>query len=130
VNADVVRRVLQLWNDRAPASRETFAEFAQPDMVLDLSSNVLNPGTHTGYEGFVAFRESVGEAWAEFRMEPEELIEQDDLVVVLVRARARGRGSGVELDRPAAMVCEMRDGLIARMKIEPDRDAALARLER
>jgi ketosteroid isomerase-like protein len=125
VNADVVRLALERWNAQPEITQETFAEFAQPGMVLDLTSNVLNPGTYEGFDGFVRFADAVGEAWAEFRMEPGEAFEQGDLVVVLVRAVGTGRGSGVEIAGDVAVVCEMRDGLIASFRVEPDREAAL-----
>jgi ketosteroid isomerase-like protein len=125
VNADVVRHALAVWNAQAELTPEVFSEFAQPDMVLDLTSNVLNPATYEGFDGFVRFVESVGEAWAHFRMEPEEVFERGDVVVALVRAVGKGRGSGVEIDAPVAMVAQVRDGRIASMKVEPDREAAL-----
>jgi hypothetical protein len=50
--------------------------------------------------------------------------------VVLVRAVGTGRGSGVQIDAPVAMVAEVRDGLIASMRVEPDREAALRLIER
>ena len=125
MNADVVRLALAQWNAAPELTEQAFSEFAQPDMVLDLSANVLNPATYEGFDGFVRFAEQVGEAWAEFRMEPEEVFERGDVVVVLVRAVGKGRGSGVEVDDAVAMVAEVRDGLIAMMKVEPDREAAL-----
>ena len=125
MNAEVVRLALAVWNAAPELTEQAFSEFAHPDMVLDLTSNVLNPATYEGFDGFRSFVEQVGEAWAEFRMEPEEIIEQGNLVVVLVRAVGTGRGSGVEIDSPVAMVAEVRDGLIAMMKVEPDREAAL-----
>ena len=125
MNADVVRSALAQWNARPELTEEAFSEFAQPDMVLDLTANVLNPGTFEGFDGFVRFADQVGEAWAEFRMEPEEVFERGDLVVALVRAVGTGQGSGVEIDSPVAVVCEMRDGRISSMRVEPDLEAAL-----
>ena len=101
------------------------AEFARPDMVIDITANVLNPGTFEGFDGFLRFADQVGEAWAEFRLEPEEAFEQGDLVVTLVRAVGISHGSGVEIEAPIAVVCEMRDGRIASIRVEPDRAAAL-----
>jgi leucyl-tRNA synthetase len=106
-------------------TEEAFAEFARPDMVIDITSNVFNPGTFEGYEGFLRFMDQVDEAWAEFRLEPEEVFEQGDIVVALVRAVATGHGSGVQIDAASAVVCETRDGRIASIRIEPDRAAAL-----
>jgi ketosteroid isomerase-like protein len=130
VNADVVRSALAQWNAQAEVSQEAFSEFAHPDMVIDLSSNVLNPATYEGFDGFQRFVEQVGEAWAAFRMEPEEFLEQGDLVVVLVRAVGTGRGSGVEIEADVAMVFEVREGRIASMRVEPDREAALREIGR
>ena len=130
MNGDVVRSALEQWNARAALTEEAYAEFARPDMVIDITSNVFNPGTFEGYEGFLRFTEQVGEAWAEFRLEPEEVFEQADLVVVLVRAEATGHGSGVEIDAPSAVVCEMREGRIASIRVEPDREAALREIGR
>jgi ketosteroid isomerase-like protein len=125
VNSDVVIRALEVWNSRPEITEEAFAEFAHPEMVVDLSGNVLNPAVYEGFEGFKTFAESVGEAWAEFRMEPEETFEQGELVVALVRAVGKGRESGVEITADVAMVFEVRDGLVASMRVEPDREAAL-----
>jgi ketosteroid isomerase-like protein len=125
VNADVVRNALVEWNARPALTEEAFAEFAQPDMVIDITSNVFNPGTFKGFEGFLRFMDQVGEAWAEFRLEPQEVFEQRDVVVALVRAVATGHGSGVEIDAPSAVVCEMREARIASIRVEPDREAAL-----
>jgi ketosteroid isomerase-like protein len=129
VNGELVRGLLERWNARdLPA--EVLVEYAHPDMVLDLTANVLNPGTFQGLEGFRSFEEQVGEAWAEFRMEPEEVFERDDVVVVLVRAVGKGRESGVEIEDHVAMVAEVRDGRIAVLRVEPDREAALRLVER
>src|SRR4051812_22584016 len=76
VNADLVRLALARWNATPDVTEQAFSEFAAPDMVLDLSANVLNPATYEGFEGFRRFVEQVGEAWAEFRMEPEEVFEE------------------------------------------------------
>ncbi len=125
MNADLVRNAVERWNSRPELTEEAFAEFAQPDMVVDITSNVFNPGTFEGFEGFLRFADQIGEVWAEFRMEPEEVIERGDVVVVLVRAVGPGHGSGVEIEVPSSLVCEMRDGKIASIRVEPDREAAL-----
>jgi ketosteroid isomerase-like protein len=130
VNADVVRHALAQWNAAPEVTEEMFSEFAHPEMVLDLTGNVLNPATYEGFDGFRRFVDQVGEAWASFRMEPEEVFERGSLVVALVRAVGTGRGSGVEIEADVAMVCEVRDGRVASMRVEPDREAALRLLGR
>jgi ketosteroid isomerase-like protein len=126
MNSDVVRRAFEVWNEQPEVTEELFLSFAAPDMVVDVTANTFNPATYEGYEGFRRFVDQVGEAWAEFRMEPEEVFERGELVVALVRAVGTGRESGVEIDSPVAVVCEVRDGKIAFLRVEPDREAALA----
>jgi ketosteroid isomerase-like protein len=130
VNADVVRNALAQWNARPELTQETFAEFARPDMVIDITSNVFNPGIFEGFDGLVRFMDQIGEAWAEFRLEPEEAFERGDRVVVFVRAVGTGQGSGVEIEASSSVVCEMRDGRIASIRVEPDRAAALRAIGR
>jgi ketosteroid isomerase-like protein len=130
VNADVVRKALEQWNARPELTQETFAEFARPDMVIDITSNVFNPGIFEGFDGLVRFMDQIGEAWAEFRLEPEEAFERGDRVVVFVRAVGTGQGSGVEIEASSSVVCEMRDGRIASLRVEPDRAAALRAIGR
>lgn len=130
MSSEPVRRALDAWNRTGQLSEDLFREVAWPDAVLDVSANVFNPAVYEGYDGWQRWAAQVREAWESFRMEPEELIEQGDLVVVLARARAKGRGSGVELDTPSAMVCRLRDGRIAVMRVQPDREAALREIGR
>ena len=101
MNADVVRSALAHWNTRPEVTEEAFAEFGRPDMVIDITANVFNPGTFEGFEGFVRFADQVREAWAEFRLEPDEVFEQGDLVVVLGRGVGIGHESGVEIAPPS-----------------------------
>jgi ketosteroid isomerase-like protein len=130
VSAEVVRRVLDEWNRRGEIDEEVFREVAWPDMVLDVSANVFNPAVYEGLDGFRRWANGVGEAWDHFRMEPEELIEEGDVILALCRARAKGRESGVELDTPSALICQVRDGRIASMRVQPDREAALREIGR
>ena len=125
MSGDVVRNALEQWNAQGELTEEAFAEFARPDMVIDITANVFNPGTFEGFEGFMRFVDQVGEAWAEFRMEPEEVFDSGDLVVAFVRAVGTGHGSGVEIEAPISIVCEMRGDRIASIRVEPDREAAL-----
>jgi ketosteroid isomerase-like protein len=57
------------------------------------------------------------EAWDEFRLETEEVIDCHDRLVVLLRVRVRGRGSNAELERPFAQILTLgRDGRAVRVE--------------
>jgi ketosteroid isomerase-like protein len=65
------------------------------------------------------------EAWEERRLDPEEFLHVDDLVVLLLHEYRRGRGSGVELENDTAAVFTVRDGRVVRIQGYMDQDAAL-----
>ncbi len=72
-----------------------------------------------------AFETEDLEAWEERRLDPEEFLHVDDLVVLLLHEYRRGRGSGVELENDTAVVFTVRDGRIVRIQGYMDQDAAL-----
>lgn len=65
------------------------------------------------------------EAWEERRLDPEEFLHVDDLVVLLLHEYRRGRNSGVELENDTAVVFTLRDERIVRIQGYMDQDAAL-----
>ena len=77
-----------------------------------------------GAEGFLEFLGRMSESFEEVRWEPEEFIDAGDDVVVLIRMTAKGRGSGVEIVRPIAHICSMRNGRLARHVTYWDRAGA------
>jgi ketosteroid isomerase-like protein len=68
--------------------------------------------------------ETVEQAWDEHRIEPQELIDAGDRVVVLLREYQRGRQSGVELVVDTAVVLDLSHGRIVRIQGYMDQAAA------
>src|SRR4051794_26848795 len=103
-------------------------ELISPD--VEMLGTVGGLGEGQVYSGLTEMRDEFEtddlEAWEERRLEPQEFLHLNDLVVVLLREYRRGRGSGVELESDTAVVFEVRDGRIARMQGYMDQDAALA----
>lgn len=80
---------------------------------------------YRGHEGLAAFaRQWIG-AWEDYRIEPEEVIDCGDRLVVFLRHRGRGRESGVEIEQCFAQVVHLRDGLATRVDMYWDRGKAL-----
>jgi ketosteroid isomerase-like protein len=78
----------------------------EPDAELrDLPST---PGTlfYRGHDGLREWAESMMEAFADYRFEPQEITEAGKFVVVSVRIMARGIGSGVPTDMQVFHVFE------------------------
>jgi ketosteroid isomerase-like protein len=65
------------------------------------------------------------ELWDEHRVEPDELLDAGDRVVVFAREYQRGSTSGVELHIETAVVFDFRNGRIARIQGYMDRAQAL-----
>jgi ketosteroid isomerase-like protein len=71
---------------------------------------------YRGHRGLLEFVERWLEAWAELRVELEEMIDCGDSIVVLMRQHGRGRGSGVEVDHAFAQLIALgRNGLAVRV---------------
>ena len=123
-NVELVRDFLEA------ALRQDWKRAAQ---LLD--PNVEGHGTVGGLQEGQVFRglpemireyETVDlEAWEERRLDPEEFLHVDDLVVLLLHEYRRGRNSGVELENDTAVVFTLRDERIVRIQGYMDQDAAL-----
>jgi uncharacterized protein (TIGR02246 family) len=109
-NADVVRRFYAAWNasdlDGVLESFQPDAEF-WPVMVPLLSSEV-----YRGHDAITRWFTELRDRWAQFRTEPEQLIDLGDDVVVILRLVATD-AAGEELDARIANVFTFRDGRIA-----------------
>lgn len=76
-----------------------------------------NSGRSLGREGFQAMIGQWEEAWDEFRLEIEDVVEEGDAVVVSVAQYGRGRGSGIERQMGAAHLMRFRDGLLSAWRL-------------
>ena len=95
------------WELRLPA------EYPEGDLLLQ------------GREGGARLIAQLRDAWAEWRFEPERLMDAGDQVVVFVRVLAKGGASGVPIELTGAHVQTSRDGRVTRTQIYRDRADAL-----
>jgi ketosteroid isomerase-like protein len=97
-----------------------------PDAVLiQPGSELGNEGVFHGREGFVRGGRELQEVFGDFRMQPEELIDLGDRLLVFVRLRGRAKMSGIPLNEPMTHVYSYRGGRIAEMHVYVDRNEAL-----
>jgi uncharacterized protein len=113
-NVEIVRSALGAW---APEERERVLTLADPEIVIDATRNVFNPGTYAGIDGVRRMLVSMDETWERMRVEPKEFIDAGDQVVVIGRLIGKGRGSGVEVERFNGQVWTVRQGRIVRLEI-------------
>jgi ketosteroid isomerase-like protein len=102
-------------------------ELVDPKVELHGTVGGLEEGrvAHGLPEIIHAFEGEDLEAWEERRLDPEEFLEADHIVVVLIHEYRRGRGSGVVLELDTAAAFTVRDGLVVRIQGYMDRAAAL-----
>jgi ketosteroid isomerase-like protein len=123
-NVELVRKLVGVYNER---SFEQNRDLIHPDIVWDMSRAELPDATsQTGPLEFTEFFETWKEGFATERMDPEEIIDAGDRVVVMIRHSGRGKLSGVDVEQRFAMVWTLRDGRAVRMEVYRSRDEALA----
>ena len=121
-NVKIVRRGYESMNRR---DFGTAFQRVAPDFELDLSSLYPDAPVLRGADELMRWVYS-GPWGGSVRLEPERFIDVDaDRVLVFVRVTARGEGSGVPVELRDAHELTIREGLLVRCKVHPDRDTAL-----
>jgi uncharacterized protein len=87
---------------------------------------VILSGGYRGYEEVRKLWETVWEISEWFIVDPEEFIETNDHVVVVLILNARARGTGLEGEARTAHLWKMQDGKGIRLEVFADRPQALA----
>jgi ketosteroid isomerase-like protein len=120
-----VERVIRIFSDEFPAlyralsgSGEGFARDTTTfeDFVWDTTTfdGWPEPREFHGFNGFVEFLEIWIEPYDDFRIDVEDVIDSDDLVVALLRQSGRLRGSAQEVEMTYGVVYEFQGSKIRR----------------
>jgi ketosteroid isomerase-like protein len=100
-------------------------EFFDPDVEWDLSQRGVDPEVYHGYDGWLRLAEQYRDAWQEFRMELEEVIDAGDSVVLFTHNTGLSR-SGIKLGVRVGHLWTVRDCKIFRCQyFGEDRAACL-----
>lgn len=109
------------------------AENATSDFVWDMSNFDGWPEqeVYVGVEGARTFLREWTEAWDDWELDIESLLDAGEQVVALVRQRGRSKGAGLPVDMSFAQVWTIRAGKHARMEMysDPSRALEAVRLE-
>jgi ketosteroid isomerase-like protein len=120
---EIVRQFGERWERR---DWDGVADLVDPSVEQHGSVGGLEEGRLL--RGLTEIRrdyERVEKTWDEHRVEPQELIDAGDRVVVFLREYQRGKKSGIELVVDTAVVVDLRQGLIVRIQGYMDRAEAL-----
>src|SRR5262245_29644467 len=110
-NVETIREMFGVFNDRGVrAATDSFGHLLAPDFGLEEADELPDPGTYTGKEAFIANLAKLEEAFDELRLEPVEVVDLGEKVVVVVSMSGRGRGSTAPVEMTFAQLWSLRDG--------------------
>ncbi len=84
----------------------------------------IERGIYRGREGFLANIAELTDVFEEFRLEPRDMVQAGERVLVVTRVTGRGKGSGVEIDASIFHVWTISEGRATRLEIYGDRESA------
>jgi ketosteroid isomerase-like protein len=120
-NVEAVRRFYEALNmrDWDAVFRDTHPDFQMT------TQRGPEAGTHRQREEVQAFGEDYIAAFDSMIFEPEQFLEKDDQVLVLLTRRARPKGSGVDLVVRNGHLWTVRDGTLLSVASFPDPEEGL-----
>ena len=92
--------------------------------LIIMESRHLDRETVEG--GIIAYMRDFLAQWSDYRVEAQEFIEAGDSIVVTERQYATGEWRAIETVKSFYAVWTFRDGLVAHVRWDDDRDTALA----
>lgn len=98
-----------------------------PDIEWDATDALAHTGVYHGHEGVREYIETLGAAWEEYTLNAEQITESGDGAHVMVLGSVKGKlaQSGQDVEARFAHVAQVEDGLVTRLKVCLDREAAL-----
>lgn len=121
---ELVRRGWDAWERGDP---EAAIALYAPDVVVYAPPEIGNAGTFQGVQGFLEWAAAWYEAWETFEQEllRVELIGETHVIADTLQT-GKGRGSGIEVERQASWVYDVRDEQLVYMALYWDRERAVA----
>jgi ketosteroid isomerase-like protein len=117
----MLESLLAEWGEGDFSNGEPFTE----DVVFVVAGP--DGAEHHGIENFGRAWGDWLSAWSNLRMTPERVVAGEAGAYVLLHGlSAKGKGSGLDVDARVATLVHTRDGLVTRVEMYWDRDAALA----
>jgi ketosteroid isomerase-like protein len=95
-------------------------ELIHPEIEIHDRPESPDARSYHGHEGVLTALQLNVDAFEELRFTPEELIDADDQVVVVIRISGRGKVSGVPVEERIAHLWSIREGKAARLQVFSD----------
>jgi ketosteroid isomerase-like protein len=108
------------------AATEAFGDLLAPDFVLEEAAELPDPEAYTGREAFIENMAKLEDSFAELRMDPLEMVDLGEKIIVVVSMSGRGQGSSVPVEMTFAQLWSLRDGKAVSLRDYATRAEALA----
>ena len=116
-----------ILNDRGvKTATEAFGDLIAPDFELEEAADLPDPEAYTGREAFIANMAKLEESFEELWMEPSEIVDLGEKVIVVVSMSGRGQGSSVPVEMTFAQLWSLRGGKAVSLRDYATRAEALA----
>jgi ketosteroid isomerase-like protein len=106
-DAEVVREAYDAY---AQGDVEAMLDFLDPAVEIRDSGEIPDPEIHHGHAGFMRSQLKFAEVFPNLRIEPVDVIDAGDRIVVLANAVGREERTGSEILQRVAAVWTMREG--------------------
>jgi uncharacterized protein (TIGR02246 family) len=123
-DVQLVRAVFDAINRR---DVQAVLDAYHPDADMStLTSELVQGKSYSGHTGIREYFSSFADVWDELHLEPEEVRDLGDRILVVGRWSSRGKESGAEVESPAAWIFAVRDGRIVFSRAYRDAEEALS----
>ncbi len=119
-NVEIVRRGFTAWSEGDTAA---MLQDVDPDVVLH--ADQAGQGVYHGHEGAIKSLVDWTEDFDDFKVVPEEFLDNGDYVVVRTRQTGTGKASGAPMEGLFWFVYQMREGKAVRIDVLGTEQAAL-----
>jgi ketosteroid isomerase-like protein len=126
-NVEMVRSAHEAFNRGGP---QAVLDYLDPEIEWHDVPDQPDATVRHGHEGFLRAFDVFLESFAEFTVEPEELRDLGDYVLVVGRTRGRGVDSGAEFTQDVVSLWALRGGKIVQTRFFGSRAEALEAAER
>jgi len=129
-NVEVIHEMFAIFNKRGVrAATDALGHLLSPDFGLEEAAELPDPGTYAGKEAFIANLAKLEESFEELRLEPLEVADLGEKVVVVVSMSGRGRGSSAPVEMTFAQLWSLRDGKAVSLRDYATKAEALEAVE-
>jgi ketosteroid isomerase-like protein len=126
-NVEIVREVLDSLEQSARSGTATPSLLARcaDSIHVDATRRVFNPESYDGASGIQRLVREMHDAWEDFSLVSERLIDMDDRVLSLHAIGGKGRSSGAEVSTDSALLFSLERGRVVHVVAFTDPDEAV-----